>query len=124
MPRDVRFADLDLASQTICKARYGAFAGDGCFYLLNGEDVCIARIHADPRAPACYAVLARARPGRRIVMVVAGQREVLSTSYDSPDFDIGRVRETVEQLNARLGVNEDAKNELLAQAGFDATIVM
>ncbi len=57
-------------------------------------------------------------------MVVAGQREVLSTSYDSPDFDIGRVRETVEQLNARLGVNEDAKNELLAQAGFDATIVM
>lgn len=115
-----RFADLDPVNQCVCKARYRAFDGDGHLYSVDDDGVVRGRTWVDPKAPSCYAVLACAKPGSRVVLVMAGQKGVLATKYDKPSLDLAGVRELVDQLNSRLGVSLDAKNELLAQSSFDA----
>lgn len=71
---------------------------------------------------ACYACLADAPPGRRIVLVRGAGGGYLQTGLDHPGDLPEIAKRNVEWLNRRLGVSaQDAEQKLAAAIGQQET---
>ena len=64
----------------------------------------------------CYGLIARNDPGKRIVIIRAGERGYYQTDFDSASLSLASAQVLVDRLNVRLGVTD--AQQLAMAAGF------
>lgn len=96
---------------------------------LSSADVPSAPPEAHQRAVAkarnltklpdfCYGLLETNPPGRRIVIIRAGERGHYVTGSDSPTMPLAAARVLVDRLNVRLGVTDAQQLAMIAGSAF------
>ena len=66
----------------------------------------------------CFAMVASNEPGKRIVLIRAGERGFYVTEYDAPSLEAAEVRVLVDRLNVGMGVTDAQQQAMVAGSAF------
>ena len=70
----------------------------------------------------CYGLIATNDPGKRVVIIRAGERGYYQTDFDSASLSLASAQVLVDRLNVRLGVTDAQQLAMAAGLAFGFSI--